>query len=82
VALERALHHFLKAKLKIETSELNKDKIAEILLERGIEKDDIKELIQLLEHCDMARYSPISAGEIQTDYQQSIATITKLDKKI
>lgn len=82
VALERALHHFLKAKLKIETSELNKDKIAEILLDRGIENDDIKELIQLLEHCDMARYSPISAGEIQTDYQQSIATITKLDKKI
>ena len=82
IALERALHHFLKAKLKIETSELNKEKIAEILRNKEINESAIEELIQLLEHCDMARYSPISAVEIQTDYQQSIATITQLDKKL
>ena len=82
IALERALHHFLKAKLKIETSELNKEKIAEILRNNEINESAIEELIQLLEHCDMARYSPISAVEIQTDYQQSIATITQLDKKL
>lgn len=82
VALERALHHFLKAKLKIETSELNKDKIAGILSEKGIQQAAVSELIQLLEHCDMARYSPISESEIQTDYEQSIATITQLDKKL
>lgn len=82
IALERALHHFLKAKLKIETSELNKEKIVEILSERGIDQAEIKELIQLLEHCDMARYSPISAVEIKTDYEQSVATITQLDKKL
>ncbi len=82
IALERALHHFLKAKLKIETFDLNKDKIAEILRKKGISESEITELLQLLEHCDMARYSPVSAGEIQTDYQQSIDTITQLDKKL
>ena len=31
-ALERALHNYLKAKLKIETAEMSKDKITELLL--------------------------------------------------
>ena len=34
IALEKALHNFLKAKLKIETSEMSKEKISEILIDK------------------------------------------------
>src|SRR5690606_2758153 len=41
VAMEKALHNYLKAKLHIETSDLSKDKIKVLLAERGVEPETI-----------------------------------------
>src|SRR5690606_25508265 len=39
VALEKALHNYLKAKLHITTSEMSKDRIADLLREKGVESE-------------------------------------------
>ncbi|MDG1571621.1 BatD family protein [Robiginitalea sp. M366] len=80
VALERALHNYLKAKLKIETSEFSKDKIREVLEKRDIAQETREGFIALLESCEMARYSPFSIGRMQQDYDKASSVISALDK--
>lgn len=82
VALEKALHNFLKAKLKIETSEMSKDKIREILSARNASPDAISSFISLMESCDLARYAPSSDATIQLDYEKAVRTISELEKQI
>lgn len=82
VALERALHNYLKAKLKIETSEFSKDKIRELLTERGVAPDTVGAFTRLLENCEMARYSPFSRVQMQQDYDKASEVITELDKSL
>lgn len=82
VALEKALHNYLKAKLKIETSEFSKDKIQSLLSEKKVNSDSISGFISLLENCEMARYSPFSQVQMEQDYQKAGKVITALDKEL
>lgn len=77
-SLEKALHNFLKAKLKIETSEMSKDKISEILLQRKANVQATQDFISLLENCELARYAPSSSVAIQQDYEKAVKTINTL----
>lgn len=82
VALEKALHNYLKAKLKIETSEFTKDTIRSLLTERQVQQEGINGFIGLLENCEMARYSPFSQVQMEQDYQKASEVITSLDKTL
>ncbi len=82
IALEKAMHNFLKAKINIETSEMSKDKISEILLERKANPDAITSFINLTENCEFARYAPSSSTAIQQDYDKAVAIISELEKQI
>ncbi len=82
IALERALHNYLKAKLQIETSDFSKDKIENILIERQVNEVTVKEFISILEHCELARYTPITTVEMQQDYDKAASTISIIDKEI
>ncbi|MFT5242439.1 MAG: hypothetical protein ACJA1H_000499 [Glaciecola sp.] len=82
IALEKALHNYLKAKLQIETSDFSKEKIEEILIERRVNEPAVKEFISILEHCELARYTPITTVEMQQDYDKSASTISIIDKEI
>lgn len=80
-SLERALHNYLKAKLKIVTSEFSKEKISELLLSNGVEEEVVDDFIGILKSCELARYSPSSKAEMQEDYQKSADVISKIDKQ-
>ncbi|MEM8845503.1 MAG: BatD family protein [Bacteroidota bacterium] len=82
VALEKGLHNYLKAKLKIETSEFSKEKITSVLEEKSVDSSDIDGFISLLTNCEMARYSPFSDVQMQQDYQKASEVISKLDKQL
>ena len=82
IALEKAMHNFLKAKINIETSEMSKEKISEILLERKANPDAITSFINLTENCEFARYAPSSSTAIQHDYDKAVAIISELEKQI
>nr|WP_293303938.1 BatD family protein [Allomuricauda sp.] len=82
VALEKGLHNYLKAKLKIETSEFSKEKITSILLDKKVDPVDVDGFIDLLKSCEMARYSPFSDVQMQNDYEKASAVISNLDKQL
>jgi hypothetical protein len=82
IALEKAMHNFLKAKLNIETSEMSKDRIREILSSKNANSDTISDFITLTENCEFARYAPSSSGAIQQDFDKAVAIISELEKQI
>ncbi|KAG1649115.1 putative sulfate transporter YvdB [Nymphon striatum] len=71
VALEKGLHNYLKAKLKIETSEFSKDKIAILFDEKKVDETTKDGFMSLLKNCEMARYSPFSDVQMQQDYDKA-----------
>jgi len=82
IALEKAMHNFLKAKLSIETSEMSKDKITEILLSKKANHEIVKEFIALTESCELARYAPSTSVTIQQDYDKAVEIISSLEKQL
>jgi len=82
IALEKAFHNYLKAKLHIETSDFNKEKIQSLLTERNVDLTVVSEFISILENCELARYTPITHVTMQNDYAKSVITIAAIDKKI
>lgn len=82
VALEKAMHNFLKAKLQIETSEMSKDKIREILLSRNADPETVTGFLNLTESCDFARYAPSPSGAMQHDYDRAAQLLSELGKQI
>ena len=82
VALEKALHNYLKAKLKIETSEFSKDKIAVLLNEKKVDESTKDGFVGLLKNCEMARYSPFSDVQMHQDYDKASEVISYLDKQL
>ncbi len=82
IALEKGLHNYLKAKLKIETSEFSKDKIASLLDEKQVDASTKEGFIALLKNCEMARYSPFSEVQMQQDYDEASEVISQLDKQL
>lgn len=82
IALEKAMHNFLKAKLHIETSEMSKDNIRELLLSRNSNPETVQNFINLTENCEFARYAPASSASIQQDYEKAVLIISELEKQI
>jgi len=81
IALEKALHNYLKAKLHIETSDLSKDKINSLLKEKQVDDEVIKDFVGILESCELARYTPIDIVTMQEDYDKAAKTISLIDKQ-
>ena len=82
IALERALHNYLKAKLHIQTSDMSKDRIKALLEEKGAEREPSDEFISLLGSCEFARYTPSSKLTMEQDYEKAARVISSLDKQI
>jgi hypothetical protein len=82
IALEKAMHNFLKAKLNIETSEMSKDNIQELLLSRNAKPEIVDDFIALTENCEVARYAPSSSVTIQQDFDKAVFIISELEKQI
>ena len=82
IALEKALHNFLKSKLLIETLDYDKEKIKNLLIEKNIEITTIDLFIEIIKNCEYARYSPASNVAINKDYENSVKVILEIDKQI
>jgi hypothetical protein len=82
LALEKALHNFLKAKLSIETSELSRENIQELLLERNAKPETVNEFTVIMDSCEFARYAPSSGTAMQQDYDNAVNVITNLSKQL
>ena len=81
-ALHRALHNYLKAKINLETSEFSKEKIKELLSGRKVADDTISGFLQLLQSCEIARFTPSTQAAMQEDYERASEVISNIDKQI
>ena len=82
IALEKALHNYLKAKLHVETSEISREKITEILDKKQVDKITIEEFGKVLENCDYARYTPSTDVMMKQEYENAKKVIAKIDKQL
>jgi hypothetical protein len=81
-SLERAMHNYLKAKLHIQTAEMSKERISEILREKNVADETSTEFIEVLKSCEFARYTPASNTAQHEDYEKAVKVISKLDKDL
>lgn len=81
IALEKALHNYLKAKLHIETSDLSKEKVVELLKNKQVDDAVISDFVSIIKNCELARYTPITNVEMQQDYEKAAKTISLIDKQ-
>lgn len=82
LALEKALHNLLKAKLSIGTSDMTKQNIRELLNSKGADRTTIEDFIKVMESCAFARYAPSSGEEMQRDYDNAENVVSNLEKQI
>jgi hypothetical protein len=82
VSLEKSLHNYLKSKLNIPTAEMSKERINELLEQRGATVEAISGFTQLISSCEFARYTPSTAVSMQQDYDRASTVIDQLDKQL
>jgi len=81
-ALERALHNYLKAKLGIETADISKEKITNLLEDKNVDQETIKQFIEVLKSSDFARYTPFTATQMKEEFERAKEVIVQLDKQL
>lgn len=75
-----ALWGYLGDKLKMPTSELNRQNVSDKLSERNIPSKEIEELISLIDDCEFAKYAPASTkADMQPVYDRGVNTINDLE---
>ena len=78
--LHKALLGFISDKLNMPSAELSRERIAEALSERGVDKSLTDTFISILDACEFARYSPDSGNEaMTTHYNSAVDVISSID---
>ena len=81
--LHKALLGFISDKLNMPSAELSRERIAEALSERGVDKALTDTFISILDACEFARYSPDSGNEAMTaHYNSAIDVISSIDSSM
>ncbi|MDE7427482.1 MAG: BatD family protein [Muribaculaceae bacterium] len=79
-ALAKALYGYLSDKLGIPPSALVRDTISERLTDAGASDELVKDVIQELDHCEMARFTPDqSAADLKASYENAAALIKNIE---
>ena len=82
MAMEKALHNFLKAKLHIETVEMSKENIVELLQQRNASEESINRFMELMNDCEFARYAPATDIAMTNDFERAVERISELEKQL
>ena len=81
-SLHKSLHNYLKAKLQIETAEFSKEKITSVFTNNNISESTTVNFVNLIEACDLARFTPMSSDAMQHDYDKAVQVISEIDKAL
>jgi len=82
LAMEKALHNFLKAKLSIETSEMDKENIQQLLLTKNVSNESVTDFINIMKSAEFARYAPSSDDTMKLDFEKAVLIISDLEKQL
>ena len=71
--------HFL---LNIETNEMNKERVSELLVSKSVDNDSVSKYISLLESCEMSRYTPMTLQNLEEYFEKASQVIGQIDKQL
>lgn len=75
-----ALWGYLSDKLKMPTSELNRQNVSDTLAAHGIPSDVTERMIALIDDCEFAKYAPAATkADMQPVYDRGVETINKME---
>ena len=80
-SLENALFNFIKSKYLIEREDFSKDRLKSILEKDKISDNIIEDLIDIINSCELARYTPTTAEGMDQDYEKAVKVISNFDKR-
>jgi hypothetical protein len=80
-SLENALFNFIKSKYLIEREDFSKDRLKNILEKDRISDNIIEDLIDIINSCELARYTPTTAEGMEQDYEKAVKVISNFDKR-
>ena len=71
-----ALWGYAGAKLNIPTSELNRQNVAQRLLDAGASQEVVDKFVAVLDDCEFAKYAPVAGeNELKTVYERGAEVI-------
>ena len=81
--MHKALLGYISDKLAIQFADMQRDTIKETMLGKGVSEANIADFMQVLEDCEMARYSMGgNAGEMSAQYEKAISVISNLEGEL
>ncbi len=81
--LHKALLGYISDKLAIQFAQMQRDTIKEVLVEKGVSDENITAFMDLLDNCEMARYSQDGgAVAMNEQYNKAIETISNLENRL
>ena len=82
-ALSKAIWSYFSEKMNIPYSEISRDKIEDLLIEKEIELSLRQTLSSILEQCEIARFAAVSSqNDLSVIYENTANLLTKIDAKI
>lgn len=81
-AISKALYGYLSNKFNLENVDLNKSNIKDLMQKATVEPETQKLLLETLDHCEMARFAPVSNISDDELLHQAQEVIIKLEDEI
>jgi hypothetical protein len=81
-AVAKGLYGYLSDKLNIPVSDLNKENIVTQLEARKLDSTIIKQLVDTMDLCEMARFAPVTGISEQQVFDKAKNTINEIEDKI
>ncbi|NQU53585.1 MAG: protein BatD, partial [Bacteroidetes bacterium] len=79
----KAFLGYLSDKLGIPVAELNRESAVAKLQERNVTQEVIDDYIEVIEHCEFARYAPAGGSEARGElYKKAESTMSRFEKQI
>ncbi|MDD4225073.1 MAG: protein BatD, partial [Mariniphaga sp.] len=79
----KAFWGYLSDKLGIPVANLNRDSAVETLAQRNVEEELINDFVEIIEHCEFARFAPSGGSQTRTElYHKAVSTMSRLEKQI
>lgn len=76
----RALNGYLADKFALQQTDLNKDSMAGLLLQKGVSEDIVQQLLRTLSDCELARYAPGDPQQsMDNTYRAAISLISQIE---
>ncbi|MGB0880355.1 MAG: protein BatD, partial [Polaribacter sp.] len=69
------------AKLGIETTDISKEKITQILEDKKVATTTINQFIEVLKSSDFARYTPTTNTQMNEEFERAKQVLVALDKQ-